>query len=43
MKKLLLGTLVAGLLVSSVSFASPLSKIEAGKGKIDASLSFGSG
>ncbi len=43
MKKLLLGTLVAGLLVSSVGFASPLSKIEAGKGKIDASLSFGSG
>ncbi len=43
MKKIILGTLVAGLLVSSVGFASPLSKIEAGKGKIDASLSFGSG
>lgn len=42
MKKIILGTLVAGLLVSSVGFASPLSKIEAGKGKVDASLSFGS-
>jgi opacity protein-like surface antigen len=39
MKKILTGVVVLGVLVSSTAFASPLTKIEQGKGKIDAAVS----
>lgn len=40
MKKILVGTLALGLVAaSSVAMASPLTKIEAGKGKVDGAIS----
>lgn len=41
MKKAVLGAVVLSLMVSSVAMASPLAKLEQGKGKIDASLTLG--
>ena len=39
MKKLVAGVVVLGVLFTSTAFASPLAKLEAGKGKIDAAVS----
>ncbi len=39
MKKLVAGVVVLGVLFTSTAFASPLAKLEAGKGNIDASVS----
>lgn len=43
MKKIIAGIMILGVMASSTAFASPLAKLEAGKGKIDASYSFGAG
>jgi len=39
MKKVLVGLTVLGVLLSATAFASPLAKIQAGKGKVDAAVS----
>ncbi len=43
MKKIIAGLIIVGVMASSTAFASPLAKLEAGKGKIDASLSISPG
>ena len=43
MKKLVTGVVLLGVLLSSTAFASPLAKIEQGKGKIDAAVSIAPG
>lgn len=43
MRKIIAGLMVLGVMASSTAFASPLAKLEAGKGKIDASLSLSPG